>query len=194
MADAVQRPNPAIPDGWSDKILMPEAGAHLRRVGEANRQFFEAEADAISRACRDMAKRFHRGGRLLVAGSGAGESDACHVSVEFLHPVLIGKPALPAMVLEGNAVTRIRGFGRPEDIAMGLMIGGAEARVSAMLEAARAAGMLTIVLAGRTAAVPVDYLFAIPEDNPLVIQEVQETCYHVLYELVHVFLEQERLS
>lgn len=195
MADAARRPDPALADARSgDDALTPDAAAHLERVGEANRCFFAAEADAMSRACWDMAKRFQRGGRLLVAGSGAGESDAYHVSVEFLHPVLVGKRALPAMVLDGDAAARLRVFGRAEDIALGLMVGGSDARVSAMLEAGRAAGMLTVALAARrTGTAPVDYLFAVPEDDPLVVQEVQETCYHVLYELVHVFLEQEGL-
>lgn len=172
--------------------LTPEAAGHLERVGEASRLFFAAEADALARACWDMARRFHRGGRLLVVGSETSESDAYHVSVEFLHPVLVGKCALPALVLEGDAAAWTQRFGRPDDIAMGL-IDGADERVHAMLKAAQSSGMLTVALIGAAGGAMADHVFALPESDPLVMQEVRETCYHMLYELVHVFLEQEGL-
>ena len=38
-----------------------------------------------------------------------------------------------------------------------------------------------------------DYHFAVAEADPFVGQEIQETLYHILYELVHVFLEHEGL-
>ena len=45
-----------------------------------------------------MAERFARGGRLLALGvSPAARSDARHVAVEFVHPVIVGKRALPAI-------------------------------------------------------------------------------------------------
>lgn len=184
---------PRQTDRSGGEALTPEASGHLARVGEVNRLFFEAEAEAMARACWDMARRFWRGGRLLVVGGGAGDSDAYHVSVEFLHPVLVGKRALPAMVLEGDAEARIEAFARPQDIALGLSLGAAEGRVATALRAAGERGLLTLVLTGRTDGTLAEYHFAVPEDDPLVVQEVQETCYHVLYELVHVFLEQESL-
>ena len=45
-----------------------------------------------------MAERFARGGRLVALGSSpAARSDARHVAVEFVHPVIVGKRALPAI-------------------------------------------------------------------------------------------------
>src|SRR5215471_12942580 len=58
--------------------------------------FFTAEAGQIAEACWAMGRRFHQGGRLLSFGNGAGATDAQHVSVEFVHPVIVGKRALPA--------------------------------------------------------------------------------------------------
>ena len=70
------------------------ARAHARRT----QRFFEAEAERIARLCHRMAERFARGGRLLALGAlAAARSDARHVAVEFVHPVIVGKRALPAL-------------------------------------------------------------------------------------------------
>ena len=46
-----------------------------------------------------MSERFLAGGRLLAFGRGPYATDAQHVSVEFVHPVIVGKRALPALDL-----------------------------------------------------------------------------------------------
>jgi D-sedoheptulose 7-phosphate isomerase len=43
------------------------------------------------------------------------------------------------------------------------------------------------------ARAPLDHLFVVPDEDATIVQEVQETCYHVLYELVHVFFEHRGL-
>ena len=60
-----------------------------RRVGPGSA--LSAEAGAIAHACADMAARFLAGGKLVVFGNGAGATDAAHVAVEFVHPVIVGK-------------------------------------------------------------------------------------------------------
>src|SRR5689334_6014714 len=65
-------------------------------------RFFEANADRLALACLAMAKRFERGGRLWVFGTGSSATDAQHVSVEFVHPVIVGKRALPAIALTND--------------------------------------------------------------------------------------------
>ena len=62
-------------------------------------EFFAREADRLASACREMSERFLRGGRLLAFGRGPYATDAQHVSVEFVHPVIVGKRALPALDL-----------------------------------------------------------------------------------------------
>jgi D-sedoheptulose 7-phosphate isomerase len=49
------------------------------------------DAELVGRACHDMAVRFHRGGKLIVFGDGASATDATHIAVEFVHPVIVGK-------------------------------------------------------------------------------------------------------
>ena len=56
--------------------------------------FFSREASRLAAACREMSERFLRGGRLLAFGRGPYATDAQHVSVEFVHPVIVGKRAL----------------------------------------------------------------------------------------------------
>ena len=62
-------------------------------------EFFSQEKRKLAEACREMSERFLSGGRLLAFGRGACSTDAQHVSVEFVHPVIVGKRALPALDL-----------------------------------------------------------------------------------------------
>lgn len=177
---------------------------------EVPTRFFEAAADTVSRACLEMARRFQRGGRLLVFGEGAEATDAQHVSVEFVHPVLVGKRALPAIALI-NDVAALTGtgragsfddvfarsleiLGREQDIALGITRDGEGEAVLRALVRARELGLLTLGLTGGTggrlqSTGAAEFVFVVPSDDPLVIQEVHETLYHVLWELVHVFFE-----
>ena len=84
-------------------IASDRLGALLAERTEANRRFFAAEAERLARLCHLMAERFARGGRLVAFGrSPAARSDARHVAVEFVHPVIVGKRALPAIGLAGE--------------------------------------------------------------------------------------------
>ena len=106
----------------------------------ANREFFAAEADALARLCHRMAERFARGGRLVAVGvSPAARSDVRHVTVEFVHPVIVGKRALPAIGLsrEGGPLTgQLELIGEPDDIVIALR--GARAEGEEVRRGARA--------------------------------------------------------
>ncbi len=87
---------------------------HVRDV--TAERFFSGEADRLAALCREMAERFARGGRLLACGASAADwSDARHVAVEFVHPVIVGKRALPALALPAEDVARHRG---PDDMVI----------------------------------------------------------------------------
>ena len=81
--------------------------------------FFAREALRLAEACREMSERFLRGGRLLAFGRGPYATDAQHVSVEFVHPVIVGKRALPALDLSILFRPWLQAILRPEDIVMG---------------------------------------------------------------------------
>jgi hypothetical protein len=61
--------------------------------------------------------------------------------------------------------------------------------VRAFREQCRRRSLLTIAFAGRAEPPPADFAFVVGHDDERLVQEVQETTYHVLWELVHVFFE-----
>lgn len=144
-------------------------------------------ADTIARACQSLAVRFEQGGRLLPFGSGAQASDVAHVVVEFLHPVIVGKRALPAVALSAPAMLDV--LGRPNDALMVLCAGEPGERERSLLARAKDRGILTLALTGATNDTGADFHFSVPSSDPLVVQETHEMLYHVLWELVHVFLD-----
>src|SRR5246500_829932 len=81
--------------------------------------FFAHEARPLAVACREMSERFLRGGRLLAFGRGPYATDAQHVSVEFVHPVVVGKRALPALDLSLAFEPWLKTLVRADDMVMG---------------------------------------------------------------------------
>jgi D-sedoheptulose 7-phosphate isomerase len=174
-------------------VASDRLGALLGERSETNRRFFEAEADRLARLCHRMAERFARQGRLIAFGrSPAARSDARHVAVEFVHPVIVGKRALPALGLAGEGGDLERQVGLiavPDDIVMAFGAeedGGEAARALAV---ARERGCLTIGFCPCGA----EWEFEPPSRDRYVRQELVETLYHVLWELVHVFFEHRGL-
>src|SRR3954467_13964295 len=94
------------------------AQALLER-NEVFQQFFAREAPRLALASREMSERFLRGGRLLAFGRGPYATDAQHVSVEFVHPVIVGKRALPALDVSPAYREWLPAIVRPADIVMG---------------------------------------------------------------------------
>jgi D-sedoheptulose 7-phosphate isomerase len=153
-----------------------------------NARFFEDSAGRLARVCHLMAERFARGGRLIAFGrSPAARSDARHVAVEFVHPVIVGKRALPAVAFAGEGgdlAAQVSLIAAADDVAMGF---GADCDDAVAV--ARGRGCLTIAFAPTGA----EWEFEPPTSDPYVRQELVETLYHVLWELVHVFFEHRGL-
>jgi D-sedoheptulose 7-phosphate isomerase len=148
---------------------------------EAGDAFFTAEADRIARLCHRMAERFARGGRLLaVARSPGARSDAGHVAVEFVHPVIVGKRALPAIAL---APDQVGVLAEPDDMVIAF-------DPAEDLSAATGRGCLTIAFCPETEA---EWTFIPTTTDPSVAQELVESLYHFLWEHVHVFFEHRGL-
>ena len=197
--------------GQSD--LMKLVTARFEQSMKIPEAFFMTEAGRVAEACWAMARRFHQGGRLLAFGNGAGATDAQHVSVEFVHPVIVGKRALPALALTNDSATlsglmaggdaampfvrQLQVLARPQDIAMGFSLDGNCTNVVAALKLAREKGLLTLGLTGGNGGqmqqTELDFCFIVRSQDVMVIQETHETLYHVLWELVHIFFEHEGL-
>jgi len=170
--------------------LAARSREELLRRNALFESFFGAETPRLAEACHEMSRRFLTGGRLLAFGNGAATTDAQHVSVEFVHPVIVGKRALPALDLGPDFETRLPVILRPQDMVMGFSFPNRDAAVERTLRAAREQGAITFALAGESA----DYPFALPDEDPLVCQEVFEVLYHMLWETVHVYFEHRELG
>ena len=137
-----------------------------------------------------MSERFLRGGRLLAFGRGSYATDAQHVSVEFVHPVIVGKRALPALDLSMLYRPWLEALLTADDIVMGFGPPEGDPEVWAAL--------------GRRARRPRDDVRpARPRwrlrrgactDHPFMHQESIEMLYHTLWETVHVFFEHRELG
>ncbi len=166
-------------------ILAIRSREELLRRNQIFESFFDAEAPRLAEACHEMSRRFLAGGRLLAFGNGSAATDAQHVSVEFVHPVIVGKRALPALDLGPDFERRLPVLLRPEDMVMGFAFPEADEPVERALRTARERGAMTFALMGEAG----EYSFSPPDGDPFVIQEVFEVLYHVLWETVHVYFE-----
>src|ERR1700678_2211240 len=152
--------------------------------------FFAQQSHPLAVACREMSARFLAGGRLLAFGRGPYATDAQHVSVEFVHPIIVGKRALPALDLSLLFRPWLDAILQPADIVMGFGPPEGDAEVSDALAAAHRRGAMTFELPGGGGS----YSFQSPTRNPFVHQELMEILYHTLWETVHVFFEHRELG
>jgi D-sedoheptulose 7-phosphate isomerase len=183
------------------ETLSPAAidGIAARRISAANRaseEFFHANCERVARLCHAMALRFQAGGRLLVCSEQAQRSDVDHIVVEFVHPVIVGKRALPAIALPmaGDVRQAAKIFdviAGNDDILMTLHAGCVDDAWQQLVIGAAERGVLAIVLSGDSPEVPSAQVIhlSVPSHDPCIVQETHEMLYHVLWELVHVFFE-----
>ncbi|WP_353065789.1 SIS domain-containing protein [Tunturibacter psychrotolerans] len=152
--------------------------------------FFSQQARVLAVACREMSERFLSGGRLLAFGRGPYSTDAQHVSVEFVHPVIVGKRALPALDLSALIRPWMDSILHAEDIVMGFGPPEGDPEVWAALESAHSRGAMTFALPGPSGT----YALETVTEDPFIHQELVEIFYHTLWETVHVFLEHRELG
>jgi D-sedoheptulose 7-phosphate isomerase len=152
--------------------------------------FFAREANRLAETCREMSARFLGGGRLLAFGQGPYATDAQHVSVEFVHPVIVGKRALPALDLSILFRPWLEAIATADDIVMGFGPPEGDPAVWAALEWARSRNAMTFALPGLEGS----YAVGPHTSDPFMHQELIEILYHTLWETVHVFLEHRELG
>lgn len=181
-----------------------------RESAETQERFFSENADRISACAQVMAAAFERGARLFVMGSGGSACDAQHATVEFMHPILEKRRALPAMTLATETALltavandqdyslafaqQLRLLAKKGDIALALSTSGKSAGVARALKAAREIGLLTVGFTGRDGGqMPeaCDYCFVVPSFSIHRIQEAHGTLLHILWDLIHVHSGEE---
>jgi D-sedoheptulose 7-phosphate isomerase len=187
--------------------------AALRKARESaatSKAFFAGEAERIVACCRAMAAAFDAGGRLFAMGNGGSACDAQHVAVEFMHPIVEKRPALPAVALSTDSALltavgndqdfalgfaqQLRLLARPGDIALGISTSGKSANVRRALGAARDLGLLTVGFTGRDGgrmADVCDHCFVVPSFSIHRVQETHAMLLHVVWDLVHVIRGEE---
>ncbi len=178
-----------------------------RESAELVTRFVDSCADELERCTRALADRFRRGGRLFVMGNGGSACDAQHVAVEFQHPIIEKRRALPATALATDValLTAIGNDGdfaqvyaaqlevalREADAVLGISTSGTSANVLRALRVARERGACTIGFSGRDGgplADLCDHAFVVPSWSIHRIQEVHTVLLHLLWDHTHVAL------
>ncbi len=179
--------------------------------------FFETNADLILAASRSLAKAFDRGRKLLVCGNGGSATDAQHIAVEFMHPIVVGRKALPAICLTNDmamvtAVANDVGFedvftrqiialGNEGDVLLGVSTSGNSSNLLQAFETARRMKITTIGFAGDDGGKMLeisqrgllDFCLTVPTSSIHRIQETHVTLYHIMWDMVHTFLQDKSL-
>ena len=132
--------------------------------------YVDAELSAdLAAAALDLARRFHDGATLWVI-SPQWEPHAHHVAVEFVHPVIMGKRALPSVALvEPDPVAQARVASQPGDLLIAVASADEPAVVDAMRRA-QAWGVLTLWIGSgpRPPAGAANHILWIDSDDPMV--------------------------
>jgi len=154
----------------------------------------ELAAD-LAAAAFTLAKRFAAGATMWSIAP-SWEPHALHIAVEFVHPVIMGKRALPAVALTGpNLVDLVRVSVRPGDIVVA--VGGADdAQVLSVMRRSPAWGATTIWIGSgeRPAAGAADHVLWLDDPDPRVPATGGFVLfYHLLWELTHVCFEHSGL-
>jgi len=183
-----------------------------RESAEMKRRFFADQQEAIVRVALKLAQAFHRGNRMLVCGNGGSATDAQHIAVEFMHPITVGRKALPVVCLNNDmamvtAVANDIGFadvfarqiialGNEGDVLLAISTSGNSENLVHAFETARRMRLITIGFAGgdggRMATMHtgglIDFCLTVPTASIHRVQEIHITLYHIIWDLVHELL------
>jgi D-sedoheptulose 7-phosphate isomerase len=180
---------------------------------DAKQHFFDKNAEALVEAAQSIAEVYRNNGRMFSMGNGGSSCDASHFAVEFQHPVTAGRPALPAtnlcvdnamMTAVGNDVgmahiylRQIEAHARKGDGLVGFSTSGNSDNLINGFRKAKEIGLTTFGLAGGNGGEMkssglVDHCLIVDTDSIHRTQEVHVACYHILWDLVHTLLADNR--
>ena len=189
----------------SEKVLRK-----CRESVEVKEKFFNLCAEPIAELCEKMAGRFQEGRELWVMGNGGSACDAQHVAVEFIHPIIEKRRALPARDLVSQIpvltaisndqdyakifVDQLALWAKPGDMALAISTSGQSPNLIYALQAARKKGLLTIAFSGKDGGrlgETAEYCFTVPSFSIHRIQECHVALLHIIWDLIHVALGEE---
>jgi D-sedoheptulose 7-phosphate isomerase len=171
-----------------EAALLAAVAEKARDSRETNARAFEDQARVLVAAAKSLAGVYRHGGRLFTMGNGGSSCDAAHIAVEFLHPVTAGRPALAATNLVADLAMLS---------AVGNDLGFEHVFLIAAFAKAKELGMVTVGLAGGDGGKMksrglVDHCLVVPSSSIHRIQECHVACYHILWDLVHTLLADDR--
>jgi len=189
----------------SEKVLRK-----CRESLEVKERFFVEYADQIAELCEKMAGRFQDGQKLWVMGNGGSACDAQHVAVEFIHPIIEKRRALPALDLVSQVpvltaisndkdyakifVDQLDLWSKPGDMALALSTSGQSPNLVYALQTARKKDLLTIAFSGKDGGrirQVSEYCFTVPSFSIHRIQECHVALLHIVWDLIHVAMGEE---
>ena len=149
-------------------------------------------ADDLAAGALALARRF-AGGATMWCISPRWPAHGRHVAVEFVHPVIVGKRALPAVSVDcGDIVGAVRLLARPGDVILAIGPAGDEI-VGSLLRRAPAWGLTSLWLGAgpRPPAGTADHVIWIDGDDAGIAARSGDVVmlYHLLWELTHVVFE-----
>ena len=196
-----------------DHALLESVQLKANESVEVKKRFFAENGVGILAAARAVASVYRRGGRLCTMGNGGSSCDAAHIAVEFQHPITTGRPALPATSLADDvafltAVGNDVGFKhvfvrqviaqlRAGDGLIGVSTSGNSENLLLAFTAAKERGAVTIGLAGGDGGrmfthSDIDYCLVVRSDSIHRVQETHVALYHILWDLTHTLLADDR--
>jgi D-sedoheptulose 7-phosphate isomerase len=177
--------------------------AHFEESARVKRAFADESALLMVHASEILIDSLRQGGRVLLFGNGGSAADAQHLAAEWTGRLRHERAAIPALALTANtseitALGNDYGFeqvfsrlieahGREGDVAWAITTSGNSPNVLAGVQTARARGLRTIGLTGRSGgklAPMVDVALCVPTDDTQCIQESHIAIAHVVAELV----------
>jgi D-sedoheptulose 7-phosphate isomerase len=189
----------------SEKVLRK-----CRESVEVKEKFFRLYAEQIAELCEKMAGRFQEGHELWVMGNGGSACDAQHVAVEFIHPIIDKRRALPARDLVSQIpvltaisndkdyakifVDQLALWAKAGDMALAISTSGQSPNLIYALQAARKKELLTIAFSGKDGGrlrEVAEYSFTVPSFSIHRIQECHVALLHILWDLIHVAMGEE---
>jgi len=194
-----------------DAALLRSVDDKARESREVGARFFAEQGPCLIAAARAIADVYRGSGRLFTMGNGGSSCDAAHVAVEFLHPVTAGRPALAAINLTADTATlsalgndlgfehvflrQVIAQGRAGDGLIGFSTSGNSTNLLTAFAKATELGMVTIGLSGGDGGKmrdAVDHCLVVPTLSIHRIQECHVIAYHILWDLVHTLLADQR--
>ena len=195
-----------------NKMLLNSIEHKMQQHQSVINEFFSKNNQAVVHCAQLIADMYKQHKQLFTMGNGGSSSDASHIAVEFLHPVTTGRPALPAYDLSCDktlitAIANDVGYQhvysrlvdnllKENDALIGVSTSGNSDNLIKAFSKAQEKGVVTIALTGgnggEIAKIGLDCCLVVESDSIHRIQECHVATYHILWDLVHTLLADDR--